>query len=143
SAGQSLPDLRDFHLGMASSFASADFTGPTLAAINGKASGDLAKARQELGQIIDFGDLQLAGTFDTTVTTSGDVTKETEPLAFKAATTLRNVQVVGLANRPPINQPWMLTSIEGKITRDKGNVAGVNQVIATLRTGNEQNPTID
>jgi len=139
---QSIPDIRDLRLALTSSFASADFQGQSLGAINGKASGDLAKMKSELGQVINFGDTQMQGTFDATVETKGDLTNNTAPVDLNAAVTLHNLQIAS-AGKPAINQPWMNATVAGKLQHNQTDVNAIDNVQATVRTGNEQSPTID
>jgi len=141
--GNLLASIRDVKLDLASAFANGSFSGPSLTGINGKLNGALDKVQGELGQVLDFGAVRLAGTFAVDVATKGDLTKTlTEPAELSAGLTVNNLNVQGLTDQP-INEPQIQGNLVAQVTTDEFNAPkAINITRAALRTGDVNAPTI-
>lgn len=141
--GGAIPDIRDFVLALKSGFATVNGSGESLAKLNIQGNADLAKARQELGQFVDFGKLSAAGQIAFNVNTTGDLTKVGGTADLLAAVTATNLKVEGLLAQP-INEPWLEATAGGKLVRGQQQyIDAVQGGIVTLLTGSKQNPTVD
>ena len=132
-----LVSLRDISLTLASGFANGNFTGPTLAGLNGKLSGTLDAVQAEAGQIVDFGGTKLSGAFDATIATTGDLTKtQTEPATLQADLTIGNLNVIRDGAKP-IHEPMVVGNLRADIlTGEDGLPVSADIVKASIDASN-------
>lgn len=140
--GWATPNVRDLNLTLDSGFASAAFAGRDLAAISGKATGDLKRLRDEVGQVFDLGDLQLAGPFDVQVASKGDVAAGAN--AFLSTTVTVTDLVVGTTkDQPPLRQSRVRLEAGGEVVRRAdGSVEQLRGATVALSTGDAARPTV-
>ncbi len=138
-----LPGLKNVVLDLTSGFATAHFTAPTLTQLKGNAKGEFAKVQSEAGQIIDFGKIKTDGTFAVDIDTKGDINDVTKPIDFGLVATITNVRIDGLADQP-VTQPWLKATVNAAIYAKADNsIQSVKNIVATVKSNNEANPTID
>lgn len=144
AGGGGATDFRNVALNLKSGFATAAFKGSTLADISGNAHGDLKAAHDELGQVVDFGKLDLAGTFDMTVASTGNLAEDKGQGNINAQLTFANLRVTGLAEGKTIDQKWMNIGATATLVRGQEKfINAVNNANLTIKTGDQNNPTID
>jgi hypothetical protein len=144
--GWKMPDLRDIDLALTSGFAQAKFGGKELAQLKGTATGDLAKAQRELGQILPaMQGMQLGGTFKVDLTTTGDVTSNTAPLDLRLIASVAGLQLDGVGGLERFQQGHSLLDASAKVVRDaSGAVDALNGVRVVAQTGkSERDLTVD
>jgi hypothetical protein len=141
--GWTNPDVRDLNLTLRSGFANAQFGGKDIAQLAGSASGDLKRLRDELGQVVDFGALQLAGPFAVRIDSKGDVVGG-GPSTVHAEATVTDLLVEGLTGVPSIRQRRVLLSAGGEVRRTPGgSVSELRGIQVVFNTGDERQPTVD
>lgn len=143
--GGTIPDLRDLTLKLDSVFATINGKADTIENLEIPGNVKLAEAQRELGQVIDFGDVKLAGVVDFLVRSKSDFTKSDAPVPVDATLTARDLRIEGVMDAP-INEPWLHVTAGGKLNlgqADEPFVKAINSAVATLRSGNEQKPTVD
>lgn len=143
-AGSSVADFRDLALNLTSGFANASFKGQSVADLTGQAKGDLKAMQNELGQVVDFGALDLAGTFDMNLASSGNLAEANGQGKVETQVTLRDLRVTGLTEGKTIDQRWMNIAAGGTLIRGTDTpVKAVQDGTVTVRTGDPNQPTID
>lgn len=144
AGGAGVTDFRNISLNLTSGFANASFKGQTLADLAGTAQGDLKAAHDELGQVFDFGPLDAAGTFDMKLASSGNLAEEKGKGKVETQLTLQNLKVAGLADGKTIDQKWMNVTATADLVRGQQKfLDAINNLVATIKTGDPANPTID
>lgn len=115
--GGVIPDLRDVKLAMGSAFANADLQAPRLDALRATVEGDLAQLRQELGQIFDLGQMELAGQIKLAITSKGDLAAPggTARLEIKLTGTGIAVKTAGMQ----IDEPRLVVQADGVMRRGR------------------------
>lgn len=140
--GWTAPKVRDLNLNLTSGFANAAFTGQDLASLSGRASGDLGRLREELGQVFDLGELQLSGPFDVQVASKGNVAAN-EPATLSSTVTVTDLLVQTAADEPALRQSRVLLKADGTVLRrPDGSVDRITDAAVTLNTGDVNRPTI-
>ncbi|HZZ43153.1 MAG TPA: hypothetical protein VFE58_09465 [Tepidisphaeraceae bacterium] len=146
AGGAGMMDFRNVALNLKSGFASANFKGQTIADITGQAKADLKTMHDEIGQVVDFGKLDLAGTLEMTVASTGNLEADGGQGKVDAQVTLTNVRVIGLAEGKSIDQKWMNVGATATLVRGPTGgkfLTAANNVVVTFKTGDQNNPTID
>jgi hypothetical protein len=146
TASGSIPDLRDIALNLTSAFATAKGGGASLAALNITGDMDLARLRQQLGQFMEFGTLDFAGTANFAVTSKGDLTGPGGTSDVTANLNLANVIVRGLKDKPEMNQPRLaLTTAATLVRGGEGQdfIERVKAATVSLQTGEAASPVVD
>lgn len=137
------PDVRDLALDLKSGFANAQFTGKDISQLSGSATGDLKRLRDELGQVIDFGNLQLAGPFTVRIESKGDVVGGGSS-TLHANATVTDLLVDGLGDNPPLRQKRVLVDVAGEVVRAPDqSMSALRGVKLTINTGEPTQPTVD
>ncbi len=141
--GQLIPDLRNLSIVLSSGFADARIEGESLNGIAGPVDIRLAEMQKELGQVIDFGKVQLQGTEHIDVKVAGDYV--THPDGKGQATvsldvTSNNVQVKGLEALGDLEQKLLFTHAQVTLPRDRSGQ--VNDVSVVTWTDSKENPTL-
>jgi hypothetical protein len=140
--GWAAPNVRDLTLSLTSGFANANFTGRDLADLSGRASGDLKRLRDELGQVFDMGELQLGGPFDVLVASKGDVTGGGNA-ALSTTVTVTDLLVQTGKDHAPLRQSRVVLAAGGEILRrPDGSVDQLRGGTITLNTGDPAQPTV-
>ncbi len=85
AGGGPLPDLRDITADLTSAFATAHVSAKDLSALEATVKGTLEAAQKELGQVVDFGTMKMAGAFDLTAHSQLASAADTVPTAAPAA----------------------------------------------------------
>ena len=136
------PNIRDLNLTLTSGFANALFTGQDLASLSGNAKGDLKRLRDELGQVFDLGELQLAGPFDVQVTSKGNVAAN-ENATLSTTVTVTDLLVGTAKDKPPLRQSRVVLAAGGEVVRrPDGSVDQLRGGNITLSTGDAAQPTV-
>lgn len=136
------PNVRDLNLSLTSGFANALFTGQDLASLSGNAKGDLKRLRDELGQVFDLGELQLAGPFDVQVTSKGNVAAN-ENATLSTTVTVTDLLVGTTKEKPPLRQSRVVLAAGGEVVRrPDGSVEQLRGGNITLSTGDAAQPTV-
>ncbi|MBA3273207.1 MAG: DUF748 domain-containing protein, partial [Chthoniobacterales bacterium] len=90
---EKVPQVSDVTLALKSNFANADGSAKSIEAINLNLGFDLAAMQKELGQFIEFTDLELNGTGKLALATKGDVTQMAQPIATTLDLNLQKLTV--------------------------------------------------
>lgn len=142
--GWAMPELRDIGLVLNSGFAKAEFGGKEISNLAGSATGDLARTQAELGQFVPMGGMQLGGTFDIELKSSGDVTNATAPTKLAASATFTGLRLDGVAGFERFQQGHTRVEASAQVLRDAGGVKGLRDAVVVARTGqSEQALTLD
>jgi hypothetical protein len=140
--GWASPRVRDLNLTLTSGFANAQFSGQDIAALSGQAAGDLKRLQDELGQIVDLGDLKLSGPFDVLVSSRGDVAAGGNA-TLSATVAVNDLVVEGLKDKPAIRQKRVFLEAGGEVVRrPDGSVDQLRTGRIVLNTGDPAQPTV-
>ncbi len=138
-----LPGVKDLKLNLTSGFATANFTAATLDQLKGEANGELAKVQSEFGQIIDFGNMKMAGAFNVTTNTQADLQDASKPAKATLTATLTNLRIDGLADQP-VQESRIAATLDADILRSDTAVLGVKNVKLTAQVGDDaDSPTVN
>jgi hypothetical protein len=137
--GWAMPDLRDIRLALTSSFAKLEFTGKELTQLTGNATGDLAKAQRELGQILPMEGVTLGGTFDVDLKSAGDVTSKTAPIDFKLLATIIGLRLDGIGGLEQFQQGRTRVEAVAKVVRGNAGVEALDDVRLVAMSGKSEN----
>jgi hypothetical protein len=144
TGGGGAAGFRNLALNLTSGFATANFKGQTLADLAGEARGDLKAMRDELGQVVNFGTLDTAGTFHAKLASSGNLAEQGGRGKVDAQVTLENLRVAGLSDGKAIDQKWMNIAAAGTLVRGTDKfINALQDGTLTVKTGDPGNPTID
>ncbi|CAN5405756.1 hypothetical protein BH10PLA1_BH10PLA1_00080 [soil metagenome] len=139
----SIPGLKDVNLNLTSGFATANFAAPTLSQLKGQAKVELAKAQSELGQIVDFGVMKMAGNLNVDIDTKSDPNDATKLADLGGVATLTDLRIDGLADHP-VTEPWLKSTINASIFgKTDGSIQSVKNIQLMLQSGQQSSPTID
>jgi hypothetical protein len=142
--GWAMPEMRDLHLGLTSGFAQADFGGKELTQLKGTATGDLAKAQRELGQLLPMQGLTLGGTFKVNLTSSGDVASATAPIEIALVATVAGLQLDGVGGMEQLRQGHTQLEAHAQVVRGAAGIEALNGVRVIAQSGKgPQNLTLD
>lgn len=128
-----VPTLHEISVKLASDFATADFHGVSLGDFSGIGRTDLAVAQHQLQQIFDFHNWRLQGTVTASLSSHGDVTKQSAPLEIVSRIDAENLHITGGVQ--PIDQRSVIVNCSGKILRDDSDsIMGIDQLQVELQT---------
>jgi hypothetical protein len=133
--GWAIPELRELHLGLTSGFAQADFGGKELTQLKGTATGDLAKAQRELGQLLPLQGMTLGGTFKVDLTSSGDVASATAPIDLALVATVAGLQLDGVGGMEQLRQGHTQLEARAQVVRGAAGIEALNGVRVIARSG--------
>jgi hypothetical protein len=133
--GWAMPDLHDLHLGLTSGFAQADFGGKELTQLKGTATGDLAKAQRELGQLLPLQGMTLGGSFKVDLTSSGDVASATAPIDLALVATVAGLQLDGVGGMEQLRQGHTQLQARAQVVRGAAGIEALNGVRLVAQSG--------
>ncbi len=146
--GGPLPDVRSLKLNLSSGFANATAQADSIDDLGAELHATLQQAQSELGQIIDFGKLQLAGSLDVAVSSKGNLlggasAGPAHTAALDVHGTLKDLRVTG-EGRQPVSEPLMQFAVTGQLHgSDQQPIEQLNALDVTAMAGDAQHPTLD
>jgi hypothetical protein len=140
AGNRAIPDLRDLHLNLASSFATGNFAGATLAAVQGQLVGHFQQVQAELGQFVQMDPAPLGGDFSVMLASRGDLTTPASTATLTAITSVNN-----FTRGTATHLPWAALTLSGDLHRGSGSlfVQSLQNGALSLQSGNPQAPTTE
>ena len=146
--GGPLPDLRNLKLNLTSGFATASAQAGSIDDLSAELHATLQQVQSELGQIIDFGKNQLAGTLDIAVSSRGNLlggasTAPAHTAALDVHGTLKDLKLSG-DGRAPVSEPLTQFAVIGQLHgSDQQPIEQLSGLDLTAMAGDAQHPTLD
>ncbi len=140
--GGTVPDVRNFVIGLASGFATINGNGESLAKHHVDGTMDLAKAKEELGQFSGFfAKADLAGNLQFKLDTVGDLLSGQNP-QMEASLTGNDLKIANVLAHP-INEKWVAANAKGNLVFQDTVLKSIRGASATIKTNNPQKPSAD
>ena len=120
-----MPDLHDLAITLVSGFSTVHGGGKTLANLDLAGNLDLPKMQKELGQIVDFGKVDLGGTADFAIRTAGDPTLTGGAIQWDVNATVAHLKMGGRDTAattqplPPLQVTSATAHVKVSIARDQ------------------------
>lgn len=142
--GGALPNLAKLKFILTSTFANMDVEGDSLDLLQGVLKTNLSMVQAELGQVLDFGNISLAGMIETTLTSSGSLASADGSATMKLISTATDVDISGIQGMEPLKTAWAQATATATLNRGKDNfISSLNNGVITLQTGSPQSPSLN
>lgn len=147
--GGVIPDLRNIAVGFQSDFATIQGGGESLAGLNITGNLNLQKLREQAGQFTTALNHIESGIGKFMLETNGDISKTDSQIATAVNLTFTDLHIIDPQapsdqNNSLLREPWLALRIKAKLLRGEQDfIRDVRDLSMTLKTRNEQNPTID